>query len=129
MAGAEGPNGSLPVTVGSAPAARQLPQLDHERRSSSHPPSNGRLTVCITFPGQVVGVDGDDAIVEADGRRRHASLRMRADVAVGDWVLVGAGSVLRRLEAAEATELHDMLAAAKASTDRRPAARTTGGTR
>jgi hydrogenase expression/formation protein HypC len=84
--------------------------------------------MCVTFPGRVVAVDSDDAIVEADGRRRRASLRMRADVAVGDWVLVGAGSVLRRLDAREATELNDMLAAARASTDRRPAAPTTGGT-
>lgn len=85
--------------------------------------------MCIAFPGQVVAVEFDDAIVEADGRRRHASLRMRADVRVGDWVLVGAGSVLRRIDSKEAIELHDILAAAKASPDRLPAAPTTGGTR
>ena len=85
--------------------------------------------MCIAFPGQVVALDGDDAVVEADGRRRHASLRLRSDVQVGDWVLVGAGSVLRRMDLKEATELHDILAAAKASPDRQPAAPTPGGTR
>jgi hydrogenase assembly chaperone HypC/HupF len=129
MAEPGGSNGSLPVTVGSAVADRQLRQLVHERRSSSCPPSNGRLTVCIAFPGQVVALDRDDAIVEADGWRRHASLRMRSDVEVGDWVLVGAGSVLRRIDQKEATELHDILAAARASPDRPLAAPTTGGTR
>ena len=92
------------------------------------PRPDGRLTMCIAFPGLVVAVAGDDAIVEADGRRRRASLRMRADVAVGDWVLVGAGSVLRRLDPGEATEINGILAAAKASTDRRPAVPTPGGT-
>jgi hydrogenase assembly chaperone HypC/HupF len=85
--------------------------------------------MCVSFPGQVIAIDGDDAIVESDARRRHASLRMQSDVAVGDWVLVGAGSVIRRLDPTEATELHDILAAAKASLDRPPAAPTTGGTR
>lgn len=65
--------------------------------------------MCISFPGRVIGVDLTDAIVEIDGRRRRASLRMRADVVVGDWVLVGAGSVLRRLDAREAAEISAIL--------------------
>lgn len=65
--------------------------------------------MCISFPGRVIGVDLNDAIVEIDGRRRRASLRMRADVVVGDWVLVGAGSVLRRLDAREAAEINAIL--------------------
>ena len=103
------------MTVGSAPRPRGLRQLGHERVG---------LTVCIAFPGRVVGLEGDDAVVELDGRRRHASLRMQADVRVGDWVLVGAGSVLRRLAPDEAAEIHGILAAAVASTDRTPADRT-----
>jgi hydrogenase expression/formation protein HypC len=87
------------------------------------------LTVCIAFPGRVVAIEGDDAVVELDGRRRHASLRMQADVRVGDWVLVGAGSVLRRLAPDEAAQIHDILAAAVASTDRSAAAPATGGPR
>jgi hydrogenase assembly chaperone HypC/HupF len=85
--------------------------------------------MCIAYPGQVVAVESDDALVESVGRLRHASLRMQADVKVGDWVLIGAGSVLRHLDANEATELNDILAAAQASIDRSPAAQTTGGTR
>jgi hydrogenase assembly chaperone HypC/HupF len=65
--------------------------------------------VCIAFPGRVLAVEEADAIVEIDGRQRRASLRMRVDVAVGDWVLVGAGSVLRRLDAREATEISLLL--------------------
>jgi len=65
--------------------------------------------VCIAFPGRVLAVEESDAIVEIDGRQRRASLRMRADVHVGDWVLVGAGSVLRRLDAREAAEISSIL--------------------
>lgn len=85
--------------------------------------------MCISFPGRVVALEGDDAVVELGGRLRHASLRMQADVRVGDWVLVGAGSVLRRLEPDEATQISDILAAAVASSDRSPAAPAAGGTR
>lgn len=65
--------------------------------------------MCIAFPGRVLAVEEADAIVEVDGRTRRASLRMRADVVVGDWVLVGAGSVLRRLDAREAAEISLLL--------------------
>lgn len=84
--------------------------------------------MCISFPGRVLAVDQADAIVEIDGRQRRASLRMRADVAVGDWVLVGAGSVLRRLDPDEAAQISSTLKAAIASTDARLAATTPGGT-
>lgn len=67
--------------------------------------------MCIAFPGRVVAIEEADAVVEIDGRRRRASLRMRTDVGVGDWVLVGAGSVLRRLDAREAAEISSILKA------------------
>lgn len=65
--------------------------------------------MCIAFPGRVLAVEEADVIVDIDGRQRRASLRMRADIAVGDWVLVGAGSVLRRLDAREAAEISLLL--------------------
>lgn len=83
--------------------------------------------MCIAFPGRVLALDPPDAIVEIDGRRRRASLRMSAHVQAGDWVLVGAGSVLRRLGAEEAAEIAKTLKAAIASTDARLAAMTPGG--
>ena len=91
------------------------------------PAARDGLTMCIAFPGRVLALDAADAVVDVDGRRRRASLRMRADVAVGDWVLVGAGSVLRRLEADEAAQISATLKAAIASTDARLAAMTQGG--
>lgn len=85
--------------------------------------------MCIAFPGVVLAIDEGGATVEVDGRRRRASTLLQPVVDVGDWVLIGAGTVLRRLEPAEALELARTLAAARASTDARSAAVTPGGPR
>ena len=85
--------------------------------------------MCIAFPGRVLAIEEASAVVEADGRRRHASTLLQPGVTVGDWVLVGAGTVLRRLEAEEAAELTRTLSAARASTDARLAAKSPGGPR
>jgi len=65
--------------------------------------------MCIAMPGRVLAIEADHAIVDLDGRVRRASLMRLPDVAVGDWALVAAGTVLRRLEPDEATELRDLL--------------------
>ena len=74
------------------------------------------IAMCITYPARVVGLDQADAIVDHDGQPRRASLLLRSDIAIGDWVLIGAGSILRRIEASEAAELNTILQAARAST-------------
>ena len=65
--------------------------------------------MCISFPGQVVGVDASSAVVDSAGRRRRASTLLYPDVAVGDWVAVAAGTIVDRLSATEAAELQDIL--------------------
>jgi hydrogenase assembly chaperone HypC/HupF len=75
--------------------------------------------MCITFPGHVLAIAEGEAMVDVDGRRRRASTLLEPAIEVGDWVLVGAGHVLRRLEPAEATVLTRTLAGARASTDAR----------
>lgn len=69
--------------------------------------------MCITAPARVVTVDGDVATVELDGRRRVASLAVLPDVVAGDWVIVGAGTVIRRLEPADAQDLVERIATAR----------------
>lgn len=86
--------------------------------------------MCITAPARVIAVDADGAIVETVGTWRHASTIVVPDVAVGDWVIVGAGSILRHLEPAEALELAREIGAAIAAHDGAGAAPDTerGGT-
>lgn len=74
--------------------------------------------MCISYPGQVVAIDGGDAVVETTGRRRRATTLLVPDLSVGDWVVVGAGSILRRLDRAEAIALIQTLDAARAVTAR-----------
>jgi hydrogenase expression/formation protein HypC len=73
--------------------------------------------MCLTAPARVLDIDGETALVEIDGRRRRASLLLVPDARPGDWLLVGAGTALRRLDEAEALDLVDLIAAAVAATD------------
>jgi hydrogenase assembly chaperone HypC/HupF len=68
--------------------------------------------MCIAFPGQVVAVDATGAVVETDGRRRRASMLYLPEIAVGDWVTVAAGTIVARLEPAEAAEVRELVAIA-----------------
>jgi len=65
--------------------------------------------MCLAMPGQVLAVDVSGATIESDGRRRRASTLLYPDVAVGDWVIVAAGTVVQQLTPAEAMEIRDAL--------------------
>jgi hydrogenase maturation factor len=66
-------------------------------------------------PALVIAVDGMTAEVDHDGRRRRASLLIEPDVVPGDWVIVGSGAVLRRLDPAEAREIRASILAARST--------------
>ncbi len=70
--------------------------------------------MCLTVPGLVIAIEGDEAIVLCAGRRRRASARFEPGLAVGDHVLIGLGSVLSRIEPEEAQRLAADLAAVSA---------------
>jgi hydrogenase expression/formation protein HypC len=84
--------------------------------------------MCIGFPGRVVAVDSAGAVVETDGRRRRASMLLAPDTAVGDWVVVGAGTILERLDDAAAADMErhirTAMTAAVAETTAGPTRRT-----
>jgi hydrogenase expression/formation protein HypC len=65
--------------------------------------------MCIAYPGQVLEIAEGMALVETDQRRRRASLLLVPDTAVGDWVVVSAGTVLRVLDPGEANQIRTML--------------------
>jgi hydrogenase expression/formation protein HypC len=70
--------------------------------------------MCLGYPALVVEVDPDGATVEDRGRRRRASTLLLPDIEPGEWALVAAGSVIRRLDAADAIELAGEIARAEA---------------
>lgn len=69
--------------------------------------------MCIDFPGRVIAREGDDALIETDGRVRRASTLLFPDLAVGEWVYISAGTVFDRLDAGEAAEVSRQLRAAR----------------
>lgn len=81
--------------------------------------------MCIAFPGRVVAVDRTGAVIETEGRLRRASTLVVTDLAIGDWVTVAAGTVLARLDSAEAEEIRAMLLAASKSPGPTPSIQTT----
>jgi hydrogenase expression/formation protein HypC len=72
--------------------------------------------MCIAQPALVVAIDGSDAVIDVDGMRRRASLLRGPEVSVGEWALVAAGTVLRRLDPGEAAEIASLLRGARPST-------------
>ena len=69
--------------------------------------------MCMASPGRVLAVDPDGATVDLDGRTRRASTLLLPDVVAGDQVLVAAGTLIRRLDPAEAADLIALLALAR----------------
>lgn len=65
--------------------------------------------MCVGFPGKVVSVDELGATVEQEGRVRRASTLLVPDVVPGDWVYVAAGSIVERLDPAEAEQIRATL--------------------
>jgi hydrogenase assembly chaperone HypC/HupF len=71
--------------------------------------------MCIVAPARVLSVRDDHVLVDQDGRRLRATTLLVPEVAVGDWILIGSGAVLRRLEPADALDLLDTIRAAEAA--------------
>lgn len=65
--------------------------------------------MCVAVPGRVSEIADEMAVVEFDGRRQRASLLLVPDTAVGDWVIVAAGTVLEVLDPGEAAEILAMI--------------------
>ena len=65
--------------------------------------------MCLTYPGLVLEVGGDTALIALEGRERRASIVLVPEVKAGDWVLVAVGTVLEILDAKEAQEIVDLL--------------------
>ena len=71
------------------------------------------IEMCIAYPGIVVEVDSLGATVETDGRRRRVSGLLVPDVAIGDWVAVAVGTILKRLDPDEAADIQRIMRAAE----------------
>ena len=66
--------------------------------------------MCIMAPAQVVSVDGQLCEVQTGDRIDKASMMLEPDLVVGDWVLVNAGTVVRKLDEEQAAEMAQAVA-------------------
>lgn len=65
--------------------------------------------MCLTVPGAIVAIDGDEAVVRVGDRLRRASILPLPDAAVGDRVIVAAGSVMARVDPSEVDEIERLV--------------------
>jgi hydrogenase assembly chaperone HypC/HupF len=61
--------------------------------------------MCLTAPACVIAIDPEGATVLLGGRERRASTLVVPEVAVGDWVIVAAGTILERIDPVQAAQL------------------------
>jgi hydrogenase expression/formation protein HypC len=69
----------------------------------------GRIHMCIAIPGKVTKIEAGVALVSFGGSVRQASLDLQEDVEEGDYVIVHAGFVIRRLDEKEALETLELI--------------------
>lgn len=73
--------------------------------------------MCLMAPGRVTALNGDECEVETAGQLARASTFLAGDLAVGDWVLVAGGTVVRRLDPDQADAMSEAVAVAFAPAD------------
>ena len=73
--------------------------------------------MCLMAPGRVVSLDGDSCEVQTGDRVDRVSQLMTPEVQVGDWVLINAGTVARRLDPDQAAEMSKAFAEVFRSND------------
>ena len=52
--------------------------------------------MCLAMPGKVVSVDGEDVVVDYEGKKRTA--KVLEECKVGDYVIVSGGFIVERVE-------------------------------
>ena len=58
--------------------------------------------MCIAVPSKVIEIKEDMAVIDVEGVQKEAGLALMDDIRVGDWVIVHAGFVIHKMDAAEA---------------------------
>jgi hydrogenase expression/formation protein HypC len=65
--------------------------------------------MCLAVPVRIISLEGNDAVLEIDGIRRHANVALIPDAGVGDCVLLHAGFAIRKWSEQDLREYHEIL--------------------
>jgi hydrogenase expression/formation protein HypC len=60
--------------------------------------------MCLAIPGEVLGVEGQEAIISLGGVKKRVRLDLVDGVKIGDYVLVHTGFAIRKIPPGEAEE-------------------------
>ncbi|NOY35472.1 MAG: HypC/HybG/HupF family hydrogenase formation chaperone [bacterium] len=60
---------------------------------------------CLAFPGKIISIKGDEAIVDFDGIEKEINVSLVADAGKGDFVIVHAGFAIQKLSEQSAQEV------------------------
>ncbi len=62
------------------------------------------MSMCLAYPGKIISITGDKAIVDYDGEQREVSIAVKPEARIGDYVLVSAKFVMEIVPTARALE-------------------------
>jgi hydrogenase assembly chaperone HypC/HupF len=65
--------------------------------------------MCVMAPGRVIAVEPDSVVVDIVGMRRRAMALLEPGLQPGDWVLIAAGAVVRRIGSDQAADIERAL--------------------
>lgn len=65
--------------------------------------------MCVGLSARVVKIDGNTAIVDADGAKRSVSSSLIDDLMPGDYVMVHAGAAISKITDDDENETSDIL--------------------
>jgi hydrogenase expression/formation protein HypC len=65
--------------------------------------------MCLSIPGRVAKIDGNEAKVEFAGNSIRASLDLLDNIQVGDYVLVHTGYAIQKIDEDEARKTLELL--------------------
>ena len=65
--------------------------------------------MCLAVPAQVIAIDGFTAVVDMNGVRRRANVAFLEDLRIGDYILLHAGSGIRKWSEADLAEYREIV--------------------
>ncbi len=65
--------------------------------------------MCLGIPALVIGLEGEEALVDVAGARRKVSTALVEGIEEGDYVIVHAGFIIQKIDADRAAETIRMI--------------------
>ncbi|MFA6184384.1 MAG: HypC/HybG/HupF family hydrogenase formation chaperone [Parcubacteria group bacterium] len=65
--------------------------------------------MCLAFPGKIIKISGQNAIVDFDGVKKEINISLLSDAKKGDFVIVHAGFAIEKISQENKEEIDEML--------------------